>query len=84
MAELRLQVGDTVRETKHGRISHRQHHEGPAASIPSFQRLREGVVVEVRDRWFLQPGQDVRVKWADETFDWRQADDEHLKLIDKS
>ena len=81
MAQLQLQVGDTVRETKQGRISHRKHHDGLAASFPSFRPLRQGVVVEVQDRWFFQSGQDARIKWSDDTYDWRLADEEHLEII---
>lgn len=81
MAHLELSVGDSVRETKHGRISHRRHHEGPAASLPPFRPLRKGTVVEVQSRWFMQTGQDVRVKWSDDTYEWRLADDEHLEKI---
>jgi hypothetical protein len=82
MAQLDLKIGDIVRETKHGRLSHRRHHEGPAAALPSFMRLRQGTVVEVRERWFLQSGKDVRIKWSDETYDWRLADDEHLRVLE--
>lgn len=81
MARLELQVGDTVRETKHGRISHRRHHDGPAAALPDFRSLRKGTVVEVQGRWFFQGGRDVRIKWADGTYDWRLANDEHLELL---
>lgn len=83
MARLDLSVGDVVRETKQGRLSHRRHHDGPASIVPSFQRLRQGTVVEVQDRWFFQSGQDVRIKWSDDTYDWRLADEEHLQLVRK-
>ena len=84
MASLELQVGDVVRETKQGRLSHRRHHDGPAAALPSFRPLRQGTVVEVQDRWFFQSGMDVRIKWSDETYDWRLADDEHLQLVKRA
>ncbi|MCP9815135.1 hypothetical protein KBY76_00445 [Synechococcus sp. GreenBA-s] len=83
MASLDLDVGDIVRETKQGRLSHRRHHDGPAAALPSFRPLRQGTIVEIQGRWFFQGGQDVRIKWSDDTYDWRLADDEHLQLVRK-
>lgn len=84
MASLDLKVGDVVRETKHGRLSHRKHHDGVTAGIPSFKPLRKGVITEVQGRWFFQSGQDVRIKWNDNTFDWRLADDEHLEIVSRT
>lgn len=83
MPQLDLKVGDMVRETKQGRLSHRRHHDGFVAALPSFQPLRKGTVVEIQERWFFQSGQDVRIKWSDGTYDWRLADAEHLQLVSK-
>jgi hypothetical protein len=83
MPQLDLKVGDIVRETKQGRLSHRRHHDGVVAALPSFQPLRKGTVVEIQERWFFQSGQDVRIKWSDGTYDWRLVDAEHLQLVSK-
>lgn len=38
-----------------------------------------GKIVDIRDRWWGQPGSDCEVKWPDGTKTWHR--DKHLKLV---
>lgn len=95
---MKLQVGDRIRETYKGYVSHCEHHGEPKGAAVDVKimgmsgkigmptpralwRAKKGTVIEIRERWFFQEGNDVLVRWSDGQEEWRLEDKEHLEVI---